>query len=176
MNRPNWFLCCSQQPKINSDEIAKRFVIYHRFDCMVEWARQTFHIAICSFLLTHRHGMVTVLLNFINDLFPWYSGHGTYKHSIDDLCIFPFSTTQQHFYMFLFYFEELQFDHFVCKVYLSWNCKNVQFVFTVSKMFVCSLELKKWKQKIISFIFQFIKNSWKNHKKNNPSEIFNSSK
>lgn len=65
----------------------------------------TSNISYCNmfiFALTHRHGTVTVLLNFINDLFPWYSGHGTYKLSIDDLCIFPFSTTQQHFYVFFF--------------------------------------------------------------------------
>lgn len=50
-------------------------VIYYRCDCMVEWIRQTFYGAMCTVL--GRYGTVTVLLNFINDLFPCV-GHKTY--------------------------------------------------------------------------------------------------
>lgn len=59
------------------------FVIYYRCDCTVEWTHQTFDGAICSFSVTSRHGMVTVLLNFINDLLP-YSVQCAY--SLYELC------------------------------------------------------------------------------------------
>lgn len=136
----------------------------------------TSNISYCNmfiFALTHRHGTVTVLLNFINDLFPWYSGHGTYKLSIDDLCIFPFSTTQQHFYVFFFLLRRAAIWPFCMQSVFELKLQK----FSIRFYRFENVRLQPWTQKVKTqndiFLFSVHKNViLNNHKKNNPSEIF----
>lgn len=134
---------------------------------MVEWTRQTFHIAICSFLRSpiamERWQFCLILLMI-------------YFHDIPVMELINFQSTIYVYFHFqrrsnifmcsFFYFEELQFDHFVCKVYLSWNCKKISIRFYRFE----NVRLQPWTQKVKTqndiFHFSVHKNViLNNHKK-----------